>query len=102
LAGPRLVVVSEGERDHRHRFHLRLMPGSGGDRGGLAFKDAQRVAALSVDGWPLDPARCTLSSGWLRVSLRTLPPGGVTIEVALRGGEPLSAVVEEQIRGLPG
>jgi hypothetical protein len=102
LAGPRLVVVSEGERDRRHRFHLRLSPGSGGDRGGLSFPDAQRVAAISVEGWQLDPALCTLSSGWLRVALPTLPPGGVTVELAVRGGEPLAAVLDEQIRGLPG
>jgi hypothetical protein len=84
------------------RVQVRLVPGSGGERGGLAIPDGGRVERIAVAGWALDPGRCTLPSGWLRISIKTLPPAGVPIDLVIRGAEPLAAVIDEQILGLPG
>jgi hypothetical protein len=102
-SGPRLEVADLRPDGPRRHLSLRLLPGAGGVRAGVALDPAAagRVEALSLGGWTLDPRRCTLRSGWLRVVTRTLPPEGIALELTVTGAEPLAAVIDEQLLGLP-
>ena len=103
-AGPRAEITASApaiaEQEDR-QVSLRLRHSEDAAGIALATADAGRIAAIRVNGWTLDPARCTLPSGWLRAQVKSPAPDGVLVQLTVRGSRPVEVTVDEVVFGLP-
>lgn len=101
---PRLeILASEAFPEHR-RVKARLSTLRSADRGALVMAEAERLESLLVDGWEFDLESTTRAwhpDGRRVVRFPALPPGGIELELVVRGQQPFIVYVLDTTYGLP-
>ncbi|HEX9049761.1 MAG TPA: hypothetical protein VF841_04445, partial [Anaeromyxobacter sp.] len=104
LAAPRLEVLDVAREGGLRRIRARLSSPRGAPRAYLVFPPAADLASFAMEGVavPAPAPKVTRWWGGHRVhACAGLPPGGVEIEVALRGDARVSVLVVDESPGLP-
>jgi hypothetical protein len=104
LPPPRLEVLSAREAGGVRRVRARLSSPRGAPIVLVVFPPGAEVVSFAMEGVPAPApaARAGRRWGGHRIhACAATPPGGVEIEVALRGGSPVPVVLVDQSGGLP-
>ncbi len=103
-ARPRIDVVGDVTAEDTRRLTLRVLSPRGAERVRVAFEDRTLLRSIAVEGRTLpalDRQVKRLGRGWAVVSLVTVRPEGVLVELALRRDAPLRGWLLDEASALP-
>jgi hypothetical protein len=101
---PELSVVRSSAEGRGRRLRLRLVSHRGAPIGAVYFPPEVRISEVTVAGysmgalWARTPRRAV---GWQGFGTRTLPEGGIELEVVFADARPVVAYVSDMMNGLP-
>jgi hypothetical protein len=101
---PDLSVVGSAAEGRGRRLRLHLSSRRGAHVAAVFFPPEARVQGVTMGGRPIGPLReraVRRAGGWQAYWCRTLPAGGIDVEVVLAETKPIVAYVGDQTSGLP-